>query len=276
MPAQYGPSDPSGAMGGVNRPSPRAISNAVIDEPVTQFNTRQLSTLVYQWGQFLDHDMSATPAGTTEYVPIPLPNTEVIFTEDIPFNRSDYQMTTDARGNKLRQQLNMITSFIDGSNVYGSDSKRATWLRTMRNGKMKTSSGNLLPYNTRNGELSGAIDLTAPEMANDSDHHVKTFVAGDDRAAENPVLTSLHTLFVREHNRICDSLIRLGMRNDEQMYQIARKIVGAEIEAITYQEFLPALGIILQPYSGYKDNVRPDIMNSFATASYRTWTYNGI
>ena len=59
------------------------------------------------------------------------------------------------------------------------------------------------------------------------------------------------------------------MRNDEQMYQIARKIVGAEIEAITYQEFLPSLGIILQPYSGYKDNVRPDIMNSFATASYR-------
>ncbi len=269
MPAQYGPSDPSGAIGGVNRPSPRAISNAVIDEPVTQFNTRQLSTLVYQWGQFLDHDMSATPTGTTEYVPISLPATEKIFTEDIPFNRSDYQMTTDSRGNKVRQQLNMITSFIDGSNVYGSDSKRAAWLRTMRNGKMKTSSGNLLPYNTRNGELSGAIDLNAPEMANDSDHHVKTFVAGDDRAAENPVLTSLHTLFVREHNRICDSLIRLGMRNDEQMYQIARKVVGAEIEAITYQEFLPALGIVLQPYSGYKDNVRPDIMNSFATASYR-------
>jgi hypothetical protein len=139
----------------------------------------------------------------------------------------------------------------------------------MRNGKMKTSSGNLLPYNTRNGELNSAIDPTAPEMANDSGHQVKTFVAGDDRAAENPVLTSLHTLFVREHNRICDSLIGLGMRDDEQMYQIARKIVGAEIEAITYQEFLPALGIVLQPYSGYKDNVRPDIMNTFATASYR-------
>ena len=62
--------------------------------------------------------------------------------------------------------------------------------------KMKTSSGNLLPYNTWNGELSGAIDLNAPGLANDSDHHVKTFVAGDDRvAAENPVLTSLHALY---------------------------------------------------------------------------------
>ncbi len=269
MPPQYGSSDPGGAMGGVNRPSPRAISNAVIDEPITQFNTRHLSTLVYQWGQFLDHDMSATPTGTTEYVPISLPGNEVIFTEEIPFNRSAFQMTTDARGRQVRQQLNLITSFIDGSNVYGSDTKRATWLRTMRNGKLKTSAGNLLPYNTRTGELSGAIDLNAPSMANDSDHRVKTFAAGDDRAAENPVLTSLHTLFVREHNRICDSLIRLGMRNDEQMYQIARKIVGAEIEAVTYQEFLPALGIVLAPYRGYRDNVRPDIMNSFATASYR-------
>jgi len=269
VPAQYGQSDPGGAMGGISRPSPRAISNAVVDEPVTQFNKMQLSTLVYQWGQFLDHDMSATPTGTTEYVPIPLPGTETVFTEAIPFYRSDFQMTTDARGNKVRQQLNMITSFIDGSNVYGSDTKRATWLRTMRNGKLKTSSGNLLPFNTLTGQLSGAIDVNAPEMANDSDHHVKTFVAGDDRAAENPVLTSIHTLFVREHNRICDSLIRLGMRNDEQMYQIARKMVGAEIEAITYQEFLPALGIILAPYRGYKDNVRPDIMNSFATGAYR-------
>src|SRR5438552_3759704 len=112
MPAQYGPSDPSGAMGGVNRPSARAISNAVIDEPVTQFNTRQLSTLVYQWGQFLDHDMSATPGGTTEYVPIPLPKDEVIFTEDIPFYRSEFQIVNNGFSSQ-RQQLNLITSFID-------------------------------------------------------------------------------------------------------------------------------------------------------------------
>src|SRR5205085_9118308 len=119
LPTQYGPGDPTGAIGGVNRPSPRDISNAVIDEPVTQFNTRQLSTLVYQWGQFLDHDMSSTPTGSTEYVPIPLPSNEVIFTEAIPFYRSDFKMVTDGR-KQVRQQLNMITSFIDGSNVYGS------------------------------------------------------------------------------------------------------------------------------------------------------------
>jgi len=268
LPAQYGPGDPNNALGGVNRPSPRAISNLVIDEPVTQFNTRHLSTLVYQWGQFLDHDMSLTPTGTTEYVPIPLPKDEVIFTEDIPFFRSDFKMVNSGQSTQ-RQQLNLLTSFIDGSVVYGSDITRATWLRTLRNGKLKTSAGNLMPYNTVNGEFSGAIDPAAPDMANDSGHMVRTWVAGDVRAAENPVLSSIHTVFVREHNRICDSLFRIGLRNDELMYQVARKIVGAEIEAITYQEFLPALGITLSSFSGYKDDVRPDIMNTFATGSYR-------
>jgi hypothetical protein len=98
---------------------------------------------------------------------------------------------------------------------------------------------------------------------------VKTFVAGDIRAAENPVLLSIHTLFVREHNQICDRLLKAGMKNDELIYQAARKEVGALIEAITYQEFLPALGIILRPYSGYQNNARPDITNTFATAAYR-------
>ncbi len=269
LPPAYGPSDRRNAMGGQGRPSARQISNAVIDEPVTQFNTRQLSTLVYQWGQFLDHEIALTPTGNTEYVSVTLPADEKNFTEDIPFFRSEFQMTNAGAGGMARQQLNLNTSFIDGSVVYGSDEARARWLRTMKDGKLKTSSGNLMPYNTIDGELSSPIDPNAPSMANDSSGKVKTFVAGDVRAAENPVLASIHTLFVREHNRICDRLLTQGLRNDEQIYQMARKEVGALIAAITYQEFLPALGIILRPYSGYKNFVRPDIMNTFATASYR-------
>jgi len=268
MPAAYGPSDPQNAMGGVNRPSARKISNVLVDEPVTVFNTRGLSTLVYQWGQFLDHELSLTPTDTIEYVPIPLPPGEVVFTEEIPFFRSEFRSNSNSTGG-LRQQLNLNTSWIDGSVVYGSDPQRALWLRTLRGGKMKTSQGNLLPYNTLNGELSGAIDPNAPSMKNDNNGTVKTFVAGDVRAAENPVLTSLHTLFVREHNRICNRLIIEGMRNDELIYQTARKEVGALIQAITYQEFLPSLGITLHQYPGYRDDVRPDIMNTFATAAYR-------
>ncbi len=268
MPAVYGPSDPRNAMNGVNRPSARKISNVLIDEPVTIFTTRELSTLVYQWGQFLDHELTLTPTDTIESVPIKLPEDEVIFTEDIPFTRSEFRKGFGFQ-NSARQQINLNTSWIDGSVVYGSDAKRARWLRTLNRGKMKTSSGNLLPYNTINGEMTGAIDPTAPSMKNDNNGTTKTFVAGDVRAAENPVLISLHTLFVREHNRICDRLLREGQRDDEQIYQMARKEVGGLIQAITYQEFLPALGIALRPFSGYRADIRPDITNTFATAAYR-------
>src|SRR5664279_4147140 len=267
IPPQYGPTDPNNAMAGSNRPSPREISNVLCDEPVTHFNDRDRSTLVYVWGQFIDHDMSSTPTGTTEYVPIPLPPDEKIFNQEIPFLRSEVRAGT---GNGTpRQQSNLVTSWIDASMVYGSDSVRAKWLRTFSKGKMKTSAGNFLPWNTLNGEYTGTIDPNAPDMANDSGHTIKTFVAGDVRAAEHPGITGMHTLFVREHNRICDLLVAQGFKNDEIIYQLARKQVGALIQAITYQEFLPAIGVILDNYSGYKPNVRPDIMNTFATAAYR-------
>lgn len=86
-------------------------------------------------------------------------------------------------------------------------------------------------------------------MAGDTDRQgskVKTFVAGDIRAAEQPGLTSLHTLFMREHNRLCDVLSQQGLTDDEEIYQIARKWVGGMIQSITYHEFLPALGIPMQ------------------------------
>ena len=50
------------------------------------------------------------------------------------------------------------------------------------------------------------------------------FAAGDVRARENPGLSSLHTLFVREHNRIALSLYYKGATSsDEELYQMARR-----------------------------------------------------
>ncbi|MFN8353816.1 MAG: peroxidase family protein [Spirosomataceae bacterium] len=267
LPAEYGPSDPKNALGGVNRPSARKISNVLCDEPTTIFNSRNLSAFVYVWGQFLDHDITLTPTGTTESVPIALPNDEPLFNVPIPFTRSEVRDGTGT--NTPRQQSNLNTAWIDASVVYGSDETRAKWLRTFKGGKLKTSTGNFLPWNTTTGEKTDLIDPNAPSMANDNNHTVKTLVAGDLRATEHPGITSIHTIFVREHNKICDRLKAQGLTNDEEIYQRARKEVGALIQAITYQEFLPALGVNLANYSGYKDNVRPDIMNTFATAGYR-------
>jgi len=266
MPAAYGMTDYYNQMAGAGRLTPRAISNIVVAQSENMPSTRGLSSLVFTWGQFLDHDIDLTPEGHTEYEPILLPDDETLFTSEIPFFRSEPM--TDTGMDNPRQQQNIITSWIDASNVYGSDQSRADWLRTFSQGKLKTSDGNLLPYNTIDGQLNSAIDPNAPSMAGDGSGANKVFVAGDVRANEQPGLTSLHTLFIREHNRICTQLVGQGL-NDEQIYQLARKQVGGIIQAITYEEFLPALGVQVSSYGGYFPDVQPDITNIFATAAYR-------
>lgn len=267
MTAEYGDPDHNNDMAGQDRPSPRAVSNALSAQATSVESGVGLSSFVFTWGQFLDHDIDLTPEGHTEYEPIVLPEEEPLMTIDIPFFRSAVHEGTGE--NSYRQQTNLITAWIDASNVYGSEESRATWLRTFQRGKLKTSAGDLLPFNTVDGEYDSEIDVTAPSMAGDGGGTTKTFVAGDVRASEQPGLTSLHTLFVREHNRICDRLYEQGLRDDEEMYQTARKRVGGIIQAITYREFLPALGVQLSDYNGYKPHIHPNISNIFATAAYR-------
>src|SRR5260221_13769217 len=115
---------------------------------------------------------------------------------------------------------------------------------------MKTSAGNNLPIDPQSG----------------------MFLAGDVRADENPDLTSLQILFVREHNYQVDRLHELHPNwSGDQLYQNARAIVTAEIEHITYDEFLPHLlgAGAIDPYTGYDSTVDPRITEEFAGAAYR-------
>lgn len=231
---------------GEERSHPRAISN-IIFKAESDIPSNNLSSFVFTWGQFLDHDMIITPTEDEDEENISvLPND--IITSPIPFNRSATQAGTGING-IARQQMNFNTAWIDGSNVYGSDIELANELRTFKNGKLKTAVAN-------NGEP--ILPLINGQ-----------FLAGDERALEQPGLSSLHILFLREHNRICDALLSCGLTNDEEIYQQARKKVGALIQSITYNEFLPALGIQLPNYEGYDNTIEPNILNVFATAAFR-------
>jgi hypothetical protein len=260
-----GVSSPAGA----SRPSARAISNAIAASDSSIVNDRNLSAMVYAWGQFLDHDLDLTPSGTTESFDVQVPTGDPSFdplstgTQVIPLDRSIYDAATGTSSSNPRQQINTITAFIDGSVVYGSDAARAAALRTFSGGQLKTSAGDLLPYNTAG--MSNAND--AGIYPGD-----QLFLAGDVRANENIELTSLQTLFVREHNRLAASYAAANPRlSDEQLYQKARQMVIAEIQSITYNEFLPALlgQNAISPYRGYNPNVNPGIANEFSTAAYR-------
>lgn len=95
----------------------------------------------------------------------------------------------------------------------------------------------------------------------------KAVDAGDVCANKNIALTAIHMLFAREHNRIVGLLP--SSLSAEDKFQIARRVVGAEEQYITYNEFLPSLGVRFEPYHGYDPRVNASPSNEFATTGYR-------
>jgi predicted nucleotidyltransferase len=211
-----------------------------------------------------------------ERIDIPVPAGDAYFdpyntgSVVIPMKRSDYDHTTGTSASNPRSFPNAISAFIDASAVYGTEMDRANYLRSFEDGKLRMSFANLLPYNTLSGEYTGDVDPNAIGMAMPFSHVEKYYVAGDVRANENPLLLCMHTLFAREHNRLCDIYkIEYPDWTDDQLYQHCRRLVSGKVQAIVYEEWLPTMGVHLTPYEGYNPNMNPGIMNVFSAAAYR-------
>lgn len=272
--AEYG--DGKSSVGGVGRPGVRVISNTLSDQSGQDIiSERSLSAMAYVWGQFIDHDLDLTNSGTTETLKIEIPKGDPWFdpgstgTAAIYTSRSVYNPATGSTTANPRQQTNSITAFLDGSMIYGSDAVTAKALRTMTGGRLKTSTGNMLPVNNAATFPTGTLTMANANPAFSSD---QLYAAGDVRANENIELTAMHTVFVREHNRLATQIAAANPGlNDEQIYQRARATVIGELQVITYKEWLPSiLGPgAMDPYRGYQPGVNPGISNEFSTAGFR-------
>ena len=101
--------------------------------------------------------------------------------------------------------MNEITSFIDGSNIYGSSEEGAQYLRDIGGDLGLLRSGivlngkPLLPFHS-SGDIDCQLDASTA--------HVPCFQAGDVRANEQLALTAMHTLGLREHNRVAEHLLK--------------------------------------------------------------------
>ena len=256
--------DGVGTPAGANRKGAREVSNIVCaqTDPIT--NSVNVSGFVWNWGNIVDHDMVLTRvANPAEIFNIPVPLCDPVFDPGCRgVNKLDFQRSAGTLVNNVRQQINGNTAFLDASFVYGSDITRAAALRANDGtGHLITSTGNLMGFNTSGQQNQpGVGDPTA------------FFLGGDVRANENLALCSMQTLFMREHNYWADQFKAADPTlDDDGIYFRARAVVGAELQLITYRDFVPILlgPNALAPYAGYNSAVDPRVSVAYSTAAFR-------
>ncbi|CAD7078943.1 unnamed protein product [Hermetia illucens] len=279
---------------GAPLPNPRVISTLVHPD-ISNLHTRY-SLMVMQYAQFLDHDLTMTPIhkGFHESIPscrkcdsprtvhpecnpFPVPPGDHFYPEInvtsgerlcFPFMRS----LPGQQNLGPRDQINQNTAFLDASQIYGENNCVANKLRGF-SGRLNSTihpikGKELLPQTNSHPECKSPSGLC--------------FEAGDGRASEQPGLTSIHNTFLREHNRIVEGLRGVNPHwNGDQLFQHARRIIIAQTQHITYNEFLPRLlswnavnlyGLKLLPQGYYKDydpTCNPSIFTEFASACFR-------
>lgn len=207
---------------------------------------------MYAWGQFIDHDLDLEKQGTSTDISVTVSANDQFLApgSPIPITRVAIDPATGVAGHPATA-INTVTGWLDGSQIYGSDPAVAASLQ-IADGHMKMLEGRNLPIVQTD---QGAV-----------------FVSGDVRVQENPDLTALQTLFLREHNYQVDRLHEQhpGWSGD-RLYETARAITTAEMVNITYSEFLPHLlgPNAIGAYHGYQPTVDATISEELEGAAYR-------
>jgi peroxidase len=232
----------------VDAPNARTISNVIAggtgangqngetDDPL-------VSAWIYVFGQFVDHDidLEETPP-TSASINIVVPPGDPVFTAG-----TTIAMTRDTRSPVTNTIINTVAGYLDLSQLYGSTATIAASLRNTDGTLVTSDNGLALP------------------VIND------TFVTGDPRVMENPELTALTILFMREHNFWVSTLkMQHPSWTGDQLYNMAKAITTAEYQNIIYTEYLPqVIGPVLGPYQGYDPTINAQVTQEFSTAAFR-------
>ncbi|XP_020300662.1 peroxidase-like isoform X2 [Pseudomyrmex gracilis] len=275
-------------------PSPRVVSAALSTANDQSDASRTLA--VMEWSQFVAHDIAYTPVrkmvstgqpisccqsdGDTlsprhvhpDCFPISVPDRDPVYGRHyvrcMNYVRSLPVLRSECTFGPV-EQMNQVSHFLDGSAIYGSSLKKSRELRTFEGGRLHVDSRN-------NREYLPRASAESAEQCGENCYN-----SGDNRVNIEPQLAVIYTIWHREHNRIANKLARLNPDwSDEILYQEARRIVIAEIQHITYKEWLPILlgrrfvranGLLVgSSYNrNYNTDDEPAVSNEVATAALR-------
>ena len=296
---EYGPVHPLGNAyaDGLNTPArpdgpnPRLVSNTVSRQDEVLVEPLGFNQLV-PWWLFMVHIDIAVGAQGDESTPIPVPLADDPFdigrtgTAEIAFRRSlsTYDLPVPT-ASPAREIIDFSTAFLDGDPIY----RRAE----AENGALRAGvGGRVILQPTASGEdvMPSIAYVQQPGTWSMFEFPITAALS----TAVSPVApgAAIHTLLMREHNRVAAAIdtapvgVRLALglpadpasdpeRNDEAVFQLARRVVEAEIQAITYGEVLPAVGVDLGRYVGYDADLDPEVSLELSTGPLRLENMTG-
>ncbi|XP_026670938.1 peroxidase-like [Ceratina calcarata] len=301
LPGNYGDGvrSPTLSVTGAELPPSRLVSYTLfppvdVDDPIW-------TLAAMQWGQIITHDMAMIDGSTqskphatqcctddgqlvdqslldNQCYPILIPYNDPVYRKGsircLNFVRSTTDLDRGCASNKPAEQLTVVTHFLDLSIVYGSSDQLAATLRAGVGGRLNVD--------IRNNRQWPPAAANKSEVCENTDPREVCYQAGDARVNQNPQLTVLQIILLREHNRIADALARLNPHwTDETTFQEARRIVIAEHQHISYYEWLPIFLGAEATYGNkilyrtkdyvndYDPNVNPSTLNEHSTAAFR-------
>ncbi|KAJ9595023.1 hypothetical protein L9F63_013689, partial [Diploptera punctata] len=307
LPAKYadGIQAPPVSVTGHPLKSARQISAVLF--PDAKAPDPKYTLAMMQYGQIITHDMSLA-AGTTQgkahttrccsqtlnealsedtrndaCFPIDIPYEDPVYGKAgihcMEFVRTTNDVSLGCTQHQPAEQFTAVSHYLDSSNVYGSSQQVADSIREFKGGLLRVELKDGRQFPPANNNKSSMCDHQYEEEA--------CYLGGDVRINQNPQLTVFQVLQLREHNRVARELARLNPHwGDERLYQEARRIVIAEHQAVTYNEWLPILlgwetvkrnGLTYntQDYvNDYKKDVDPSVLNDHATAAFRFFHTN--
>jgi hypothetical protein len=203
---------------GLLKPSPREVSRRLLVRRTFQPATT-VNVLVAAWLQFMIRDWFSHGEGdTSRLVEIPLEPGDDWYQDPMRIPRIMADPTRPSGAGGPVTSINTLTHWWDGSSIYGNSGEEQQRLRSGVDGKLRLADDGRLPV--------------PPDPSLDPARKPGWWSG----------LEMMGTLFVREHNAVCDRLkADYPHWDDEELFQRARLVVAALLAKIHTVEWTPAI-----------------------------------